>query len=459
MVVVFSALVAMLATSSMAAESKQKNLAVVVLPDSKLVPRQLLPVQEAVMSQVFAHSGPGLAWKLIAFSSIESRQAESQMLEEVDRMVAKGKKDYRYLKLADAQKTFQSAAAMLDRLPPAACKRKTIADLYFYWARAKLDSGDEDGAQELLSQVGRFDPTAGPDPAVMPPNLVATFDLALDSVRIKPEASVELDVGPGPGQIFVDCRLQPAKGVIRGRLDERFWVSAKVERRRFSGSFKFLEAPGRQLSIYSPRPDEAVRVESHLKKLAASKVTLASLKTSRNARLDELARLMLADVLLVTEVDKSKGASVARLALYLPGKGVVGEIATVPVGREWRPDTDGLAGVVGKFSEAVKSQVLLARIEVKKKEPKPHSVVTQKAAVEPKPDLKPRPEPKPQPVGATPPPERVSRVDQPTPWYATWWFWTGAGAVVAGGVLTGILLSMDSGTEPSGKVVISIGSP
>jgi hypothetical protein len=378
------------------------------------------------------------------------------MLEEVGRMVEKGKKDYRYLKLPEAQKTFGSAASMLDRLPPAACNRKTIADLYFYWARARLDSGDEDGAQELLSQVGRFDPTAGPDPAVMPPNLVATFDLAIDSVRIKPEASVELAVGPGKGEIFVDCRKQPSKGMIKGRMDEKFWVAAKVERRRFSGSFRFHKAPGRQLTIYSPRPDEAVRVESHLAKLAKSKVSLASLKTTKNSRLDELAKLMLADVLLVTEVGKSKGSRIARLGLYLPGKGVVGEIQAVPIGKDWRPDGDGLGKVVESMTETIKSPTLLARMAVAKKEEQPPAVVTQKAFAPPEKKKAPEPKPTPAPVSEA---ATVSEVDQPTPWYSTWWFWTGAGAVVAGGILTGILLSMDSGTEPSGKVIISIGVP
>jgi tetratricopeptide (TPR) repeat protein len=74
----------------------------------------------------------------------------------------------------------------------------------------------------------------------------------------------------------------------------------------------------------------------------------------------------------------------------------------------------------------------------------------------------PAPEPSPQQIEVTPPPaapvpQPASPVTQPagldltsqapppepssTPIYRTWWFWTGAGVVVAGGVVTAILLA------------------
>jgi hypothetical protein len=438
------------------AQGGEKKVAVFVLPTAEQAPRHLLPVQESVVSEAFLHSGEGLAWKLIAFSTVEPRQAESQMLKDVGRMVKKGMKDYRYLKLPAAQKTFESAARMLGRTPPAKCDRKTIADLYFYWARAKLDSGDEDGAQYLLSQVSRFDPKAGPDPAIMPPNLVATFDLALDSVRIKPEARVELEVGPGPGSIFVDCAGQPAKAELKGHVGEEFWLAAKVERGRFRGSFKFQEDPGRQLYIFSSRPTESVHMETHLKKLSQSRITLGTLNKTRHLRLDKVARLLGADALLVCEVTGDVTGRTANLGLYLPARGVMGKTIAVPIGIKGNPDPDGLTGAIAGLAEEIKSTTLVATTAPKKKVVKPPPVVAKKAGTTPV-KKKPMEAAPPKPPG---PVDVFAEVEEPTPWYSTWWFWTGAGAVVAGGVLTTILLiTMDSGTTPSGKVIITLGSP
>jgi hypothetical protein len=60
----------------------------------------------------------------------------------------------------------------------------------------------------------------------------------------------------------------------------------------------------------------------------------------------------------------------------------------------------------------------------------------------------PAPAPVPEPVAPTPQPAGLDLTTQAppaetssTPFYRTWWFWTGAGAVVAGGIVTAVLLA------------------
>ncbi len=43
----------------------------------------------------------------------------------------------------------------------------------------------------------------------------------------------------------------------------------------------------------------------------------------------------------------------------------------------------------------------------------------------------------------------LNLIKEPTPWWKTWWFWTIAGAVVAGGVTTGVVLGTSDAKQPS----------
>ena len=92
-----------------------------------------------------------------------------------------------------------------------------------------LDSGDDEAAQQLLVKVTRFDPKAGPDPATMPPNLVATYDLALDDLRRKPTVRVPVDLGPGQGSLVIDCRGRATPVTVEGAEEQaRLWKVRKA---------------------------------------------------------------------------------------------------------------------------------------------------------------------------------------------------------------------------------------
>ena len=43
----------------------------------------------------------------------------------------------------------------------------------------------------------------------------------------------------------------------------------------------------------------------------------------------------------------------------------------------------------------------------------------------------------------------LNLIKEPTPWWKTWWFWTIAGTVVAGGVTTGVILGTSDSKQPS----------
>jgi len=420
--------------SSVAFAQDQPKVAVLALPSATVVPGDLLVVQDAMIAEAQTHSGPVLPWQLIAFSPSRQFRPDSEVMDEVGRMVEEGKKSYRYLKLPDAQTTFSAAAGMLQRTPLAKCDPKVIAELYFYWARAALDSGDDEAAQQLLIKVTRFDPKAGPDPATMPPNLVATYDLALDDLRSKPTVRVPVDLGPGQGSLVIDCRGRATPVTVEGAAGEEFWLAANIEGGTFRGRFKFQEGPRRELKIFSGRPGDDARIGDHLAVIKKSNTTLSVLKKP-NAELDGLAAVLGIDVFLLGEVHTTTEGKALYLAPYVPGHGTTADPFVVPLATDGTPDPDKLPAAFAETVRLMKSPTLLAALAEKKKQDQP------------------------------PPMEDIAAPlreedDDSTPFYQTWWFWTATGAVVAGAVITGVLLGTSGGgEEPSGKVILSINPP
>jgi len=413
----------------------QPRIAVVTLPSAAVVPGDLLVVQDAMIAEAHAHSGPVLPWQLIAFSPPRRFRSDKEVMDEVGRMVEEGKKSYRYLKLPDAQTTFSAAAGMLQRTPLAQCDSKVIAELYYYWARAALDSGDDEAAQQLLIKVTRFDPKAGPDPATMPPNLVATYDLALDDLRRKPTVRVPVDLGPGQGSLVIDCRSRATPATVEGAAGEEFWLAANVEGGTFRGRFKFQEGPRREIKVFGGRPGDDARIGDHLAAIKKGNVNLSILKKP-NAELDGLAVVLDVDVLLLGEVRTTTEGKALYLATYVPGHGTTSDPFVVPLAADGTPDPDKLPAAFAEIVKLMKSPTLLSALAEKKKQEKPP------------------------PAGDIAAPLREEEDDGSTPFYQTWWFWTATGAVVAGAVITGVLLGTSGGgEEPSGKVILSVNPP
>jgi hypothetical protein len=360
-------------------------------------------------------------------------------------MVEQGKKSYRYLKLPEAQKTFAKASGILERTRPARCDPRVMADLYFYWARARLDSGDQDGASKLLSQIVRFDPRALPDPAIMAPNLVAAYDLALEELKTKPEIRVRVEAVPERGTLFVDCIQRPLPATIKGRAGEPFWLAAMTESGIYRGQFHYPNRSGRRLAVFSGKPGDGKRIRDAWGALSKAGVTLSTLQTTGNEQLDGMASTLGVNTLLVGEVRKGSGGNQLRLGLYLPGRGLTGSPQRVSLGAGGKPDAPKLASALGRLAATLKGPTVLAASEHAKEEltpPPPPDPVTDVG--------------KPAPVL-----EAENEVKNgPTPWYESWWFWTIAGTVVAGGVTAGVLFAtMDTGGSPSGRVILSIQPP
>jgi hypothetical protein len=414
---------------------EQPRIAVLTIPSASVVPGDLLVAQDALITQAYSYSGPLLPWRLIAFSPPRRLRPDGEVMGEVERMVEEGKKAYRYLKLPEAQTTFQAAAGMLQRIPLARCDSKVIADLYFYWARAALDSGDDAAAQKLLVRVTRFDPKAGPDPATMPPNLVATYDIALDDLGKQAAVRVPVEIGPGQGSLVVDCANQTTPATVEGRVGEEFWLAAQIEGGSFRGRFSFHDGPRRELFIFSGRPGDDARIGDHLGSIEKGNVTLSVLKT-KNADLDGLASILGVDVLLLAEVRTTTEGKALYLAPYVPGHGTTADPFVVPLETDGTPDPDKLAAAFAETTKLMKSPTLLAAVAAKKKQDQPSQMEGLAA------------------------PLREEEEGDSAPFYKTWWFWTATGAVVAGAVVTGVLLGTSGGgDEPSGKVILSINPP
>jgi hypothetical protein len=326
---------------------------------------------------------------------------------------------------------------MLQRTPLARCNPKVIADLYFYWARATLDAGDDMAAQKLLVRVTRFDPKAGPDPATMPPNLVATYDIALDDLGSKALVRVPVEIGPGQGSLVVDCAEKPIPATVEGRAGEEFWLAAQTEGGTFRGRFTFQEGPRRKLIVFSGHPGDDARISDHLGSLKSGNVTLSLLKT-KNADLDGLTTILGVDVLLLGEVRTSLEGKALHLSPYVPGRGTTADPFVVPLSTDGTPDPDKLQAAFAETVKLMKSPTLLSALAEKRKQDQPPPLEDLTAPLREPED---------------------ENGDSP-PFYKTWWFWTATGVVVAGAVVTGVLLGASAaGEEPSGKVILLINPP
>lgn len=435
----FSSAAAMSQTQERA---KLQSIAVLVLPGADLSPSDRLPVQNTLISRALNYSGQGLSWQLLAFSPLEPPRQEAEVLLEVKRLSEEGKKSYRYLKLAEARKVFSAAGALLESAPPAHCDPGTLSKMYFYWARAALDDGDENTAQKLLSRINRFDPEAGPDPAVMPPNLVATYDIALEDLRKKPVAKVLLEITPGNGDLYVDCVAKPAGVVeIKGHAGSKFWLAANIENGSYRGSFNFKEGSRRTLKIFSGRSGDAARIADHLLGLGRSKTTIASLKSSANDDLGAISEILHVNVLLVGEIRTNpEGVKSVRLGMYLPDKGVIGTLHDVPLTDKGRPREAELSTALEALARSMRSPGMLAALAAGN-EPKLAQTIVPK-------------------TGQPGQDKERKEAGGVTPWYQSWWFWTAAGVLVAGAVTTGVILgTLDSGSSPSGQVILTVSPP
>jgi len=425
-------LLGLFAGAARAAEEPPR-LGVVALPAPGLGEDERLTLEGDLLAAALEHSGAGFAWRLQAFSGAQGGGDEGVDLAELGRLVEAGKKAYRYLKLEEAQQHFERAAALLGRRPLLGCQAPQVAQLYLYWARAVLDGGDAAGAQALLTQVPRFDPKAVPDPALMPPNLVATFDLALDDRRGRSRGQVLVQSGPGRARLHLDCQVQSA-GVVQwnGVAGEGLWVAAEVEGGVLRLRLHLAEGARRELGVWSGQPGEGAALRAQLARLAKGASPLGAAGRPA-AELDRVAALTGVELLLLAAPAPGEGM---RLGLYRPGRGLAAAPVVVPLSASGRADPDALG-------------VALAELATLAHRPDPQVAAADRGG----------PSGQEAPPDALPPPSRQAAEDEgpATPWYETWWFWTAAGGVVAAGLVTGLVLGLGGSSEPSGDVVITLG--
>jgi hypothetical protein len=408
------------------------RLGVAVLGGVELPTAERAALEESLWGEALMHSGAGLAWRLVIWSGQSGAEDEKPELVALTRALAEGKQAYRYLKLDEARRIFEGALARLERRPVLGCQAAQVAELYLYWARAELDSGEAGGAQALLGQVQRFDPKALPDPATMPPNLVATFDVALDDRRVQPRGQVLVQSGPGRAALRLDCRVQAA-GVVQwnGVAGDGLWLAAEVEGGMVRARLTVPAGARRELTVWSGQAGQGAR-------LRALQAGLKSPVTPE--ALGPLA--VLADVELILVAERLPEGDAFGLRLVSPLRGTIGEPVRVPRTARGRPDPERLQAAVAELADRLRAETGASE---------GGTVAGQEPG--PPPRLDPLP-PEPRPVA-----EATGEVEPATPWYQTWWFWTAAGGVVVAGVLTGVLLAVTRDSQPSGDVVITLGRP
>ncbi len=420
--------------------AKETKVAVIVLPgDDK--PNEAL-VQQKMLDAAFQKSGDGLAWILVAFQRVTPELTQQDVTEQVKSLDEKGKKAYQYMKLKEAKKYFSKAAALMRARPLTRCNPEQPAKMYLYWARSVLDAGDDSTAQKLLGQIQRFDPDAEPDPAIMPPKLVATFDLATNERGSKPRGKLLLEIGPNPGTIVVNCRRMPP-GVVEfsGVEGDELWIAAEISGGSFASSFTLPGGKRRQLTIFSGRHDDPLTISRRLLSLNRRMVSLRDLHDRPDSDLDRLAGDLGVDVLLLGQLKNDKGSGLLYTGLYVPSKGLNSDPILVPMSPSGNPVAGELLAAFDTMANQIRSPSVLAALAHTENK----DVVEQAAT--------------------SPIPKQVKHrtkgdKDGGPKWYHTWWFWTATGAVIAGAVTTGLVLGLSgNSTEPSGKVVLTISQP
>lgn len=420
--------------------SEPARVAVMVMPSAGSEDGARL-VEEALLDEALAHSADEQAWLLVAFSRAAPPLSPQAATAKLAELAQAGKKAYRYLKLDEAEATFEQAAGLLRTRPLTRCDAEQLAEMYLYWARAVLDGGDEIGAQVLLGQIQRFDPKAGPDPAVMPPNLVAAFDLALDDRRGRPAGRVLFQSGPSAATTYVNCQ-ELAAGVVEyaGVAGDELWVAAEVTGGTFANRFVLRDGPRRRLIIHSGQPGEPAQLAERFDEIVSRSLSISALTGKADADLDAVAALLGVPVLLLAERTESASGPAVRMGLYAAGSGQIGQTPVIPLSATGHPDSDKLVRAVTALAEQMRAPSMLAAL-----------TKDLTASAEPDPivaDTKP---------GPTPPGDEA---DAGPVWWQTWWFWTAVGVVVVGGAAAGTGVALTSGNDkPSGKVVLSIVQP
>ncbi len=424
-----------------AAEAGPPRLAVLLVDQAEGVGAAAVSERD-VIDQAFQHSGETLDWRLVAYSRVEPQRSAQQVLAELDRAIEAGKKAYRYMKLDEAERIFENAAGMLRQNPVVGCQPDRMAEMMLYWARAVLDSGEELGAQVLLGQLVRFDPDAAPDPAVMPPNLVATFDLALDERRGHERAKVLLQSGPAAASLYADCRrLRGGVVEFRGVAGDPLLLAATCrEQMVFGQSLSLAGGPRRWIDVHCGRSGQRRELEQQLAAWSRAGGELAALTGRAAAELDAAADALGVRLLLLAAPGAGAGDAL-RLGLYVRSNGLAGAPLAVATTASGRPEPDALAAAVKELAARVRSPSVLAALKPAPA-PEPDVAAVETAAAG---------------SGAE---GAAGAAERGPAWWESWWFWTAAGVVVAGGVATGLALGLDAGgSQPSGRVVLTIAPP
>lgn len=421
--------------------ASETKVAVIILPGDDKQREGMM--QQKMLNEAYQQSGDELPWILVAFQRITPELTQGDVADMTAGLVKKGKKAYQYMKLAEAQRYFEKAASLMRKRPLTRCAPDQPAQMYLYWARAVLDGGDEARAQQLLEQVQRFDPKASPDPAVMPPKLVATFDIASDERGNKPEAKTLLEIGPNPGTIVVNCRRMPP-GVVefKGVAGDELWIAAEIAGGTFASAFVLPGGKRRQIIIFSGQQNEPLAISRRILSLSRRMVSMGDLRSRSDSDLDRLANKLGVQALLLGQLKTRDGTTELFTGLYIPSKGLQSDPIGVPVDKSGAPIEQKLSLAFSSMGKQMSSPSVMAALAGKEKTTKPDAI--KKAAT-------------------TPPPKQIKAdgVKSESPaWYRTWWFWTATGVVVAGAVTTGLVLGLrDTATDPSGKVVLTISEP
>ena len=351
---------------------------------------------------------------------------------------SKGRECLLNLALEDATDAFQTARVLLRKHQQWLDDPDPLIVVLMGLAESLAAAGSREEARAAYREVLVLSPGYEPDPGQVPSKFRSLFDLVREKTAQELAGSLSVTSGPNGAKVELDGLTVGATPVVKSGVPAGLHA-LRVHKEGFKTLRTTVEVVAGESAVVSdPLPPLVVPelIRRTRRALASSGKERPDVLARDMAKIAEIPAVVLSQV---TRVAKDRKVLVVAVVLatsentYRYGARLeAGREAEVGKTLAWQisdaldassppPSPPGDLGLV--FDKKLLGEPGLAKIVVVKDPP----------AVVPVPPPVPVPEPEPE--------------DPYTPIWGKWWFWAGAGAVVAGAVATTLALTLGGGTN------------
>lgn len=377
-------------------------------------------------------------------------------LARADGFVRKGREELFNLAVEEAVETFQSARVIYRRhLAWLQDPERLIAALMGL-AEALAAAGETDSAGMAYREVLVLSPDYEPDPGQVPTKLRSLFEQTRQDVSQEQAGQLSVAVSPRAATVVLDGLTAGKTPLIKGDLPPGLHM-VRIQKDGFASLRKVIVVVSGETARVEGEL-EPHRIPTLIRQLRASLGKPAGRAESLRIAKDLATESGLPFVVASQVIDLADGLEPVLSVAVLPAEGKPSTVAArLPTAASGQLEqvVGALAWQIADALEEGSAPVpvppslglvfddsLLGR-------PRPKAVTVVRLA--PGTDTRPDDAAYPgtgDPIG-TPPPGAVAS-EAPgaaSPWWTEWWFWTGVGAVVAGGVATSLALTLEPKTK------------